>query len=98
MWGWFLFCIKDLFKSVTGRLAQFTQYFGVLASVYFLALPAVVLTSWAFVPYTRHKVVTVGAWLIQVLAVAALTHLFSEKSGYYKLSTMSASALPGRLS
>lgn len=96
MWGWLLYCIKDLLSSVTGRLATFTQYFGVLASVYFLALPVIIVVSWAFEPYQRHKVVTIGTWLLQVLAIAAMSHLFSEKSSYYKLSTMSSSALPGK--
>jgi hypothetical protein len=98
MWLWFVYCIKGLLKSLTGRQAMFTQYFSVLASAYFLALPVIVVISWGFVPYARHKVVTFGTWLIQVLAIAALSHLFSEKSSYYKMSTMSSSVLPGKVS
>jgi hypothetical protein len=97
MWGWFLYCLTGLMKSVTGRQATFTQYFGVVASAYFLALPLIVLVSWAFVPYVRHKVVTIGTWLIQVLAIAAMSYLFSDKSSYYKISTLSSSVLPGKI-
>lgn len=97
MWGWFIYCIKDMLKSVSGKQAAFTQYFGVVVSAYFLALPVIVLISWLFVPYARHRVVTIGTWLIQVLAIAALSRLFSEKSSYYKMSTMSSSVLPGKI-
>lgn len=97
LWSWFLYSMRDLLKSVTGRQAMFAQYFGVVASAYFLALPVICLVSWAFVPYARHKVVTIGTWLIQVLAIAALSRLFSAKSSFYKISTMSASVLPGKV-
>jgi hypothetical protein len=98
MWLWFLFFINDLLSSVTGRLALFTKYFGVSASAYFLAFPCLVVASWGFAPYSRHKVITVGTWVIEVITIGALTHLFSEKSSYYKLSTMSSSVLPGKIS
>ena len=41
------------------------------------------------------KVITIGTNLIQIVAFFAMTHLFSEKSSYFKVSTMSDSILPG---
>lgn len=98
MWGWFVYCINDLLKSVTGQIAKFTRYFGVIASVYFLALPLIIVISWAFEPYTRHKAVRIGTWALQAVAIAAMSRLFGEKSSYYKISTMSSSVLPGKFS
>jgi hypothetical protein len=55
--GMMAYCIKVLLKSVTGE-AMFTQYFGVHASAYFLALSIIVVISWGLVHFARLKVVT----------------------------------------
>ena len=68
-----------------------------MASFYFLALPATVLISWIFEAYVRNIVVVITTNVIQVIVFIFLTHLFSERSTFYKISTMSESVLPGKL-
>jgi Ca2+/H+ antiporter len=76
-------------------LSSFVFQFAIMASIYFLVHPCLVFISWLFTPYLRLKVITIGSNAIMMLTFLALAHLFSEKSSYYKVSTMSDSVLPG---
>lgn len=97
LWLMFIYLIRDMQKKANQKLLSFLLRFSIMASLYFLALPIVVVFSWVFVDYVRNKVVVVLTSFIQILVFIFLTHLFSEKSTFYKISTMSESVLPGKL-
>jgi hypothetical protein len=96
LWAWFVYLVRDLQNGASLKLQNFLFRFNFMASAYFLALPGVVLFSWVFEPYVRNQVVIISVNLIQIVVFAFLTHLFSEKSTFYKISTMSDSVLPGK--
>lgn len=96
LWIWFVYLIRELGNGASLKLQAFLFRFSIMASAYFLALPAVVLFSWVFEPYVRNQVVVILVNLIQIIVFVFLTHLFSEKSTFYKISTMSESVLPGK--
>jgi len=97
MWGWFFYLVRDLQSVVGGKIQNFVLHFSVLGSVYFFSQPFLVVLSWVFETYWRNTVVVIGTTLIQISVFVFLTHLFSEKSTYYKISTMSESVLPGKI-
>jgi hypothetical protein len=97
MWGWFVFSIQKVLASTHGQLAGFVVHFSIVVSMYFLSVPGLVLFSWLFVTYWRHTVITIGGLLIQTGVFFLLSFLFSERSTYYKVSTMSSSVLPGKI-
>lgn len=97
LWGWFIYLIRDLKTQVTGKMQSFVNQFMILASIYFLSLPLVIIVSWFFANYMKNKVIIIGTTLIQISVFVFLTHLYSEKSTYYKISSMSDSVLPGKL-
>ena len=96
LWIWFVYLIKDMQEQQkrNAKLLDFLNKYFIMASLYFLALPAVVVFSWIFEPYVRNKAVVVLNNFIQILVFLFLTHLFSEKSTFYKVSTLSDSVLP----
>lgn len=96
LFAWFSYLVQNLYKTVNGKIKSFVLVFGVLGSVYLLSMPILVFISWFFASYVRNKVVIIGSTLIQVGVFFCLTHLFSKKSEFYKISTMSQSMLPGK--
>jgi len=96
LWAWFLYSIISVFNECNQRTSDFLLSFGITSSVYFLGLPVVVIFSWCFDHYIRNKVVILMVNLIQTSVFTYLTHLFSEKSKFYKVSTLSQSTLPGK--
>ena len=94
-WLWFIFLIKELEKNANLKLLNFLFKFSIISTGYFLALPAVVIFSWVFEPYVRKIVVVLLINIIQIMIFSFLTHMFGEKSDFYKISTMSESVLPG---
>ena len=95
LWFWFLYLVRELYGDGFSKQSMFVLNFSILASLYLLSQPILLLFSWIFVSYWRNCVVSMGALLIQCLVFFLLTHLFSKKSNYYKISTMSHSVLPG---
>lgn len=95
-WGWFIYLVKDMDRSAGVKLMNFLFEFTILASGYLLSLPFVIVLSWVFEPYWQKIVISLLSNLIQVAVFIFLTHLFSNHSAYYQLSTMSESVLPGK--
>lgn len=93
---WFLYHIRDLYKSAKTSQLNFVISFGFIAMAYFLALPLLVTSSLIFKNYLRTKLVSIGSAIIQIIVFFFLTHLFSETSSFYKISTLSHSVLPGK--
>jgi hypothetical protein len=98
LWFCFLYYIKNLSASTHAGLSSFLFTFTIAASAYFLSLPMSVLFSWTLAPHARKQAVTLLANLSQILFFSFLTHLFSRSSSFYKLSTLSDSVLPTKLS
>ncbi|OMJ68862.1 hypothetical protein SteCoe_33554 [Stentor coeruleus] len=97
MWFWFVFNMRRLYENANEKFFKVLNRFGIMASGYFLTLPVVLGISWSFEPYMRNVFVVVAVNCMQVLVFVFLTHLFSEKSAFYKASTMSGSVLPGKI-
>ncbi|OMJ87697.1 hypothetical protein SteCoe_10541 [Stentor coeruleus] len=97
MWIWFIFNSKDLYVKASCQLENFLNRFVFVSSMYFVALPIVIIASWFLEPYRRNAFVVVGVNTVQVIVFFYLTHLFSEKSAFYKVSTISESVLPGKM-
>ena len=96
LWVWFIYLVKELQKGANENIVKFLYSFVVVVSVYFLIFPVIVVFSWAFEPHFRNKVVVLLTNLAQVLVFIFLTHLFSGRSTFYKISTLSGSVLPGK--
>eukprot|EP00744_Colponema_vietnamica_P007984 GILI01011426.1.p1 GENE.GILI01011426.1~~GILI01011426.1.p1 ORF type:complete len:436 (+),score=112.33 GILI01011426.1:144-1451(+) len=73
----------------------FLLTFAVLCSVWFLAFPTVLTVTAIFAPYLRHRVLTIGMFLVQSVALACLSRLFLAKGQFFRVSTFSQSLLPG---
>jgi len=65
-------------------------------SVYLLSFPIIVITTSIMIePYLRHKVITVGSIILQVIVSMILTYLFSSKrSQYFQFSWKNKTLLP----
>ena len=73
----------------------FLRRFSLASTGYILALPLLIATAQFLPPYKRHKFILGSNILVQGLAMFVLSWLFTSKSTYYKISTMSGSILPG---
>lgn len=94
-WCWFIYVIKDLDNDRNKKITDFVFKFKVIVSIYFWSMPFLVIFSWVFEPYVRKLVIVLLSNLIQVNVFFYTSHLFSEKSQFYKISTLSQSVLPG---
>lgn len=97
MLTWFIINVKELYYKASCQLENFLNRFVFIASAYFVALPIVIFASWVLEPYKRNTLVVVGINIVQGIVFIYLTHLFSEKSSFYKVSTISESVLPGKM-
>ena len=95
MWVWFAFNMRSLLSSAQPQEQSVIWSLSLTATLYFLSLPALVLASWTVAPYFRKKVVVIGGLTIQLAVFLLLARLLSERSAFYKASTMSGSTLPG---
>ena len=95
MWVWFAFNMRSLLATAQPRESHIIWWLALIATLYFLALPALVVGSWAVVPYIRKKVVVIGGLGIQLAVFLLLARLLSEHSAFYKASTLAGSVLPG---
>jgi len=105
--GWAIFAIRlvlfswflrssQMTKAQGGlRLREFLSRFQMAGSMYFLAYPSVFLIAQAFAPYLRHPIMQVGMLSVQGAADLWLANLFLSRGAYFKVSTLSASLLPG---
>ena len=95
VWVWFAFNMRSLLSSAQPQEQAVIWSLTLTASLYFLSLPALVLTSWTVAAYIRKKVVVVGGLIIQLAVFLLLGRLLSERSAFFKASTMAGSTLPG---
>ena len=81
--------------EVRGFLSQLACF----GCVWFLCLPLLVALALALPPYRRHQLVAGGSIIVQAVALALLSTLFSEGSHYYRMSSLAhvGQALPSGL-
>lgn len=92
---WLYWNLSETIGNVPSNTELFLRRFGLASVVYILALPFLILVAQALPPYKRHKFIVGSNIIVQGIAMFALSWLFTSKSQYYKISTMSASILPG---
>lgn len=94
----FLYFIKGLYCSfleARETIKRFIVKLGLYGSVYFLAIPIIVIITTIVAPYCRHKVVVIGSLSLQILGMIFMTVLFNETKGdYFEISYHSKPLLP----
>lgn len=95
MFVWFMINVRRLFKTAVNTKGDFLYKFTIVSSGYLLSLPILVIGSLSFAPHLRLKVIVTGSALAQCVAMLALTWIFTSKGQFYKVSTFSATVLPG---
>lgn len=94
----FLYFIKGLYFSfleARETIRRFIVRLGLYGSVYFLAIPLIVIITTIVAPYCRHKVVVIGSLTLQILGMIFMTVLFNETKGdYFEISYHSKPLLP----
>lgn len=95
LWGWFALNMKSLYESSQPTLRTLVWELALIGTIYLLSLPVLVVISYIIAPYIRKKVVIIGSLVIQMAAFIMMSRLLSEKSRFYKMSTLAGSVLPG---
>ena len=94
----FLYFIKGLYFSfleARDTIRRFIVKLGLYGSVYFLAIPVIVIITTIVAPYCRHQVVVIGSLSLQILGMIFMTILFNETKGdYFEISYHSKPLLP----
>ncbi|KRX01907.1 hypothetical protein PPERSA_05746 [Pseudocohnilembus persalinus] len=93
---YFQFGLNNIKQKASIKLKSFIQQLSFFGSLYFLAIPILLVISWFFAFYDRNIIITLGTLLIQAAAFIVLIYLnTSQKSAYYKVSMKSQGILPG---
>ena len=94
----FLYFVKGLYFSfleARDTIRRFIVKLGLYGSVYFLAIPVIVVITTIVAPYCRHKVVVIGSLSLQILGMIFMTVLFNETKGdYFDISYHGKPLLP----
>jgi hypothetical protein len=94
----FLYFVKGLYFSfleARETIRRFIVKLGLYGSVYFLAIPLIVIITTIVAPYCRHKVVVIGSLSLQILGMIFMTVLFNETKGdYFEISYHAKPLLP----
>ena len=96
LFGFWVYLYRGTYQAAKEADKIFFNQFGVLSTLYFLAVPIVVIFATTVIaPYYRHKVVTIGTLLLQTVSLIILTLLFTTKSNkYYQISMKGRALLP----
>mmetsp|Transcript_36608 Transcript_36608/g.85844 ORF Transcript_36608/g.85844 Transcript_36608/m.85844 type:complete len:444 (-) Transcript_36608:232-1563(-) len=95
LYGWFLWAVQSSAREGGFKIANFLRQFRIAGSLYFLAFPAIFLVTQLFAQYLQHSVMTTGQMVMQTGFNLWLSSLFLTRGEYFKVSTLSASDLPG---
>ena len=95
MVAWLYWNLSDIIDNVPNNTNLFLRRFGLASAFYILALPLLIGIAQVLPPYKRHKFIVGSNILVQGFTMFVLSWLFTSKSSYYKISTMSGSILPG---
>lgn len=95
LYAWFLWAVQSSAAEGGMGIKRFYALFRNAGTVYFLMYPAIFLLTKCFAPYLQHGVMTVGLLTMQMGSNIWLSRLFLTRGDYFKVSTLSASELPG---
>eukprot|EP00933_Yihiella_yeosuensis_P064501 TRINITY_DN67890_c0_g1_i1.p1 TRINITY_DN67890_c0_g1~~TRINITY_DN67890_c0_g1_i1.p1 ORF type:complete len:218 (-),score=22.74 TRINITY_DN67890_c0_g1_i1:315-968(-) len=95
LWAWFLWAVQSSAREGGFKLRNFLSQYRIAGSVYFLAYPTIFLVTKLFAPYLQHGVMSIGLMVMQGCSNLWLATLFLTRGEYFKVSTLSASDLPG---
>ena len=96
MYVYFLISFKETLTKCMPKAKLFMTRFSIWATLYLLAFPILVVVALVCAHYVRHKVVTIGNLVTQIVAMLFLIVLLTSKNEYFKISKRSESILPGR--
>uniref|UniRef100_A0A7S4VID5 GPR180/TMEM145 transmembrane domain-containing protein n=1 Tax=Alexandrium monilatum TaxID=311494 RepID=A0A7S4VID5_9DINO len=95
LYVWFLWAVQSSASESGSRMRGFLAKFRAMGSLYFLSYPLIFLVTKCFAPYLQNGVMTVGLEAMQAASSVWLSVLFLDRGEYFKVSTLSASELPG---
>jgi len=79
---------QQALKTSEEEISKFFLKLQLTGCAWFLAFPVTVVLASVAAPYRRHGIVTIGAIVTQVGALAYLQFMFLTRSDYYKISTL----------
>eukprot|EP00927_Polykrikos_kofoidii_P031008 TRINITY_DN26675_c0_g1_i1.p1 TRINITY_DN26675_c0_g1~~TRINITY_DN26675_c0_g1_i1.p1 ORF type:complete len:496 (-),score=59.80 TRINITY_DN26675_c0_g1_i1:163-1491(-) len=95
LYAWFLWAVGSSSSEGSAGVKRFYEKFRIAGSIYFLSYPSIfLLTKW-FAPCSQYTVMSFGLMSMQMGSNIWLSTLFLTRGDYYKVSTLSASDLPG---
>lgn len=95
LYVWFLWAAQSSAQEGGFKIRCFLSQFRLAGTIYFLAYPAIFLLTQMFAPYLQHGIMSVGLMCMQAGSNVWLATLFLTRGEYFKVSTLSASVLPG---
>jgi len=95
LYAWFLWAVNSSANEGSAGIKRFLGQFRMVGSGYFLGYPVVFLVTKAFAPYWQHGVMATGLLSMQMGSNIWLSSMFLSRGDYFKVSTLSASDLPG---
>ena len=94
MFCWFILNIYGTSKNKDLKKNNFFYLFGIGGSIYFLALPLLVVGAFLFPTHQRELIMITGSHLVQTAIFYFLFLIFTGKGDYYKMNTV-LNILPG---
>mmetsp|Transcript_101155 Transcript_101155/g.325892 ORF Transcript_101155/g.325892 Transcript_101155/m.325892 type:complete len:445 (-) Transcript_101155:138-1472(-) len=95
LYVWFLWAVQSSASEGGMKLQTFLRQYRAAGSLYFLAYPFIFIITKCFAPYWQHLVMAIGLMSMQMGSNLWLASLFLTRGEYFKVSTLSASSLPG---
>mmetsp|Transcript_9900 Transcript_9900/g.22170 ORF Transcript_9900/g.22170 Transcript_9900/m.22170 type:complete len:452 (+) Transcript_9900:48-1403(+) len=95
LFGWFLYAVRSTSNEGGMRIEMFMKKFGAAGTIYFLTYPAIFIVGRQFAPYLQHGIMSVSLMIMQMASNIWLSTLFLTRGEYFKVSSLSASDLPG---
>lgn len=94
----FIYFVKGIiktFKEANSKIQSFILKMGIFGSVYFLAMPVMVVVNTIVAAYCRHQVIVIGSLILQLFGIMIITVLFNRKKGdYHDISYHNTPLLP----
>lgn len=95
IYAWFLYGVRSSAAESGRALKLFLGKFRFSGSIYFLSAPAMFLLTQCFPAYWQYSVMALGSMAMQMGSSVWLATTFLTRGEYFKVSTLSASELPG---
>lgn len=95
LYAWFLWGVQSSAKDGGRALKHFLSNYRTAGSVYFLSHPTIFLITKFFPQHMQYSILTIGLMAMQMGSNIWLSTAFLTRGEYFKVSTLSASELPG---